>query len=84
MSTEGNHGFLECTEFGGNLRSDIEVSGLQEDQVGIGVEGAESTGAIFDHADDAVEAFGDGVGEVVSRRKRFSAIQEFSTERSYL
>ena len=54
----------ECTEFGGNLRRDIEVSGAEEDHVGKGVKSAESTGSILDHADDAVEAFGDGVGEV--------------------
>ena len=55
---------LECTEFGWNLRRDIEVSGAEENHVGKGVKGAESAGAILDHADDAVEAFGDGVGEV--------------------
>ena len=57
-------GLLECTEVGGNRRRDIEVSGAEEDHVGKGVEGAESAGAILDHADDAVDAFGDGVGEV--------------------
>jgi hypothetical protein len=60
-------GLLECAKFGGNLRRDIEVSNAEKDHVGKGVEGAESTGAILDHvddADDAVEAFGDGVGEV--------------------
>ena len=56
-------GLLECTESGGNLRR-IEVSDAQKDHVGEGIEGAESTGAILDDAYDAVEAFGDGVGEV--------------------
>ena len=51
---------LACTEFGENLCRDIEVSGLHEDQVSKGVEGAESPGAIFHHADDAAEAFGNG------------------------
>ena len=57
-------GLLECAEFGGNLRRDIEVSNAEKDHVGKGVECAESTGAILDDADDAVDAFGDGIGEV--------------------
>ena len=57
-------GLLECAKFGENLRRDIEVSNAEKDHVGKGVKGAESTGAILDHADDAVDAFGDGVGEM--------------------
>ena len=40
-------GHSECTELSGNLRRDIYVSDAQEDDVGKGVEIAESTGAIF-------------------------------------
>ena len=57
-------GLLECAESGGNLLRDIEVSNAEKDHVGKGVEGAESTGAILDDADDAVDAFGGGIGEV--------------------
>ena len=53
---------VECTEFGGNLRRDYRgLLAHRKINVGKGVEDAESTGAILDHA---VDAFGDGVGEV--------------------
>ena len=71
--TERIMGLLECTEFGWNLRRDIEVCEAQEDHVGRGGEGAESTGAILDEADDAVEAIGTALVRYVSRRRRFPA-----------
>jgi len=48
----------------GDLRRDIDISHTQEDEIRKRVEIAESTGAIFDHADDAIDAFGDGIGQV--------------------
>ena len=50
-------------ESDGNLAGDIEVSDGEEDHVGVGVESAEAAGAVVDQARDAIEAFGDGVGE---------------------
>ena len=57
-------GFHAGTESGRNLRRDIEVSDAQVDEVGKGVQRFKSTGAVFEHAHDAVEAFGGGVGQV--------------------
>ena len=53
-----------CTESGRDLRRDIEVSDAQVNEVGKGIQSFKSTGAILDHADNAVEAFGGGVGQV--------------------
>ena len=52
------------TESSRNLRSDIEVSDAQVDEVGKGFKRLESAGAVLDPAHDAVEAFGGGVGQV--------------------
>ncbi len=53
-----------CKESGRNLRRDIEVSDAQVDEVGKGIERFKSTGSILDHADDAIEPFGGGLGQV--------------------
>ena len=53
-----------CTESGGNLRRDIEVSDAQVNEVGKGIQRFKSTGSILDHADDSIEPFGGGVGQV--------------------
>lgn len=56
----------ECSQIAWNVRRDIEVSDDEVDDVGEGFQGAVSAGAILDDlVDDAVESFGDGIGEIV-------------------
>lgn len=54
---------LECTEASRNLCRDIYVSDGKEYHISEGIEIAETAGPILDDFDDAVEPFGDGVGE---------------------
>ena len=63
LGTEGDEWDSQGTESAGNLRRDVEVSDTQIDQVGEGLQTSESTGAILDHADETIEAFGHGIGQ---------------------
>jgi len=45
------------------VRRDIEVSDRKEDQVGEGLQTAESRGAVLDDLEQAIDAFAHGVGE---------------------
>ena len=56
-------GLLQCAEPAGDLFRDIHVSDCKEDHIAKRVECAKSAGAVLDDLDDAVEAFGDGVGK---------------------
>ena len=52
------------TESGRDLGRDIEVSDAQVDEVCKGIQSFKPAGSILDHADNAVEPFGGGVGQV--------------------
>ena len=52
----------DCTEFVGDLRRDIQVSDGEVDKVGEGLQVTKAAGAILDDFDNAVDAFGNGVG----------------------
>ena len=52
------------TESGRDLRRDIEVSDAQVDEVCKGIQSFKSPGSILDHANNAIEPFGGGVGQV--------------------
>ena len=54
---------LRCAKSCWDLRRDIDVSNDEVDEVNEGLDTPESAGPIFQHADDPVESFSDGVGE---------------------
>ena len=80
LGTEGDEWVSQGTESAGNLRRDVEVSDTQIDQVGEGLQTSESTGAILDHADDSVEAFGHGIGQA---RRRGSMVRTIRPRRPH-
>lgn len=53
----------QCTEPFRNLLRQIEIASSQVDHVGKGIKVAVTTGPIVNHPDDAVDAFGNGVGD---------------------
>ena len=54
---------LKCTEFVRDLSRDIDVTDGQVDQVYERVHGSKSAGSVFHHADDSIDALGEGIGE---------------------
>ena len=55
----------ERSQIARNVRRDIEVTDDEVDDVGECIQVAISAGAVLDDRDDAIESFGDGVGQIV-------------------